>query len=227
ALLDFEERRLRDVDVPALDQLVHVAEKEGEQQRADVRSVHVGVGHEDDFAVAQLGGIEVVLANAAAERGDHGADFLVAQHFVVAGLFHVEDFALERQDRLEAAVAALLGGSACGLALDEVKFAAVGLAFAAIGQLAGESSAVERAFAAGKVAGLTGGFAGAGGLNRLVDDALGDGRILLQEHAELFVDQSLHGSGNVGIELALGLALKLGLRKLYADDGHEALAHVV
>src|SRR2546421_12944363 len=31
ALLDFEERRLRDVDVPALDELVHLAVKEGEQ----------------------------------------------------------------------------------------------------------------------------------------------------------------------------------------------------
>src|SRR5207245_4156748 len=32
ALLDFEERRLRDVDVPALDELVHLAVKEGGQE---------------------------------------------------------------------------------------------------------------------------------------------------------------------------------------------------
>ena len=55
ALLDLVERRLRNVDVVALDQLRHVAEEEGQQQRADVRSVHVGVGHEDDLAVADLG----------------------------------------------------------------------------------------------------------------------------------------------------------------------------
>ena len=59
------ERRLRDVDVAALDQLRHVAEEERQQQRADVRAVDVGVGHQDDLAVAQLGGIEVVLADAA------------------------------------------------------------------------------------------------------------------------------------------------------------------
>ena len=56
ALLDPVQRRLRDVDVAALDQLRHVAEEEREQQRADVRAVHVGVGHQDDLAVAQLGG---------------------------------------------------------------------------------------------------------------------------------------------------------------------------
>ncbi len=38
AVLDAVERRLGDVDVLALDQLVHVAEEESEQQRADVAS---------------------------------------------------------------------------------------------------------------------------------------------------------------------------------------------
>ena len=52
ALLDLEQRRLRNVHVSALDQLRHVAEEESEQQRADVRAVHVGVGHQDDLAVA-------------------------------------------------------------------------------------------------------------------------------------------------------------------------------
>ena len=182
ALLDLVERRLRDVDVVALDQLRHVAEEEGEQQGADVRAVDVGVGHEDDFAVADLGGVEVVLADAAAQRGNHGADFLVAQHLVVAGLLHVQDLALERQDGLEAAVAALLGGAAGALALDQVEFAAVGIALGAVGQLAGQAAAVERAFAAGQVAGLAGRFAGARRFNGLVDDLLGDGRILLEEH---------------------------------------------
>jgi len=40
-LLDLEQRRLRNVDVVALDQLRHMAEEEGQQERSDVRSVHV------------------------------------------------------------------------------------------------------------------------------------------------------------------------------------------
>ena len=227
ALLDLEERRLGDVDVVALDQLRHVAEEEGEQQRADVRAVHVGVGHENDFAVADLGGVEVVLADAAAERRDHGADFLVAQHLVVAGLLDVEDLALERQDGLEAAIAALLGGAAGALTLDQIQFAAVGVALGAVGQLAGQAAAVQGALAAGQVASLAGGLAGARGFNGLVDDALGDRRILLQEGAQALVDKGLHRAGDVGVELALGLALELRLRQLDADHGHQPLAHVV
>ena len=41
------------------------------------------------------------------------------QHAVVAGFFDVEDLALQRQNGLKAAVAALLGGAAGRFALDQ------------------------------------------------------------------------------------------------------------
>jgi hypothetical protein len=103
----------------------------------------------------------------------------VAEHLVVAGFFDVQDFALQRQDGLEAAIAALLGGAAGGFALDQVELAAVGLAFGAVGELARQTAAVQRAFAAGQVAGLAGGLARAGCVDGLVDDLLRDGWILL------------------------------------------------
>ncbi len=165
-----EQRRLRDEDVAALDQFLHVAEEERQQQRADVAAVDVGVGHQDDFAVAQLGRIEIVLRDAGAERGDHGANFFVRQHLVVARFLDVENFSLERKDRLEAPIASLLRGSACGLALDQEQLAAFRLALGTIGQLAGQASAIERAFAARQIAGFAGGFTGAGRIDRFVDD---------------------------------------------------------
>ena len=58
--LDLVQRRLRDVDVTALDQHRHLAVEEGQQQRADVRAVDVGVGHDDDAVVAQLVDVEVL-----------------------------------------------------------------------------------------------------------------------------------------------------------------------
>ena len=149
------------------------------------------------------------------------------QHLVVARLLDVENFSLERKDCLEAAVASLLGGATCGFALDEEQFAAVGLAFGAVGEFAGQASAIERAFAAGQVAGFAGGFASAGGVNGLVDDLAGDGGVLFEERAQLFVDERLHDAGDVGIQLALGLPFELRLRQLHADHGDQAFAHVV
>jgi len=47
----------------ATDQFVMWAEEKSEQQRADVAAVDVRVGHQNYFVIAQLGGIEIVLAN--------------------------------------------------------------------------------------------------------------------------------------------------------------------
>ena len=52
ALLDLVERRLRDEHVSLLDQLLELPVEQGQQQRADVRAVDVGVGHDDDGVVA-------------------------------------------------------------------------------------------------------------------------------------------------------------------------------
>src|SRR5262245_40504402 len=60
--------------------------------------------HQDDLVIAQLLDVEVGLADAGAERGDQRFDLAVREHLVEAGLFDVEDFALEREDRLRAAV---------------------------------------------------------------------------------------------------------------------------
>src|SRR5690606_39551693 len=59
---------------------------------------------------------------------------------------------LDGQDGLEAPVAALLGGAACRVALDDVDLALRRVAFLAVGQLAGQRAAVERALAAHQVA---------------------------------------------------------------------------
>ena len=90
------------------------------------------------------------------------------EHLVEARLLDVEDLAAQRQDRLEAAVAALLGRAAGRVALDEEELAALGVALLAVGELAGEAAAVEGALAAGEVAGLAGGLAGAGGVDGLL-----------------------------------------------------------
>src|SRR6185437_1917722 len=121
-----------------------------------------------------LGGV----ADAGAEGGDKGADLLVAQHLVVARLLDVEDLALQRQDGLVAAVAPLLGGAAGALALDDEDLAARRIALAAVGQLARQAAAVERALAAGEVARLARRLARPRRLDRLVDDALGHRRIV-------------------------------------------------
>ena len=136
ALLGLVQRRLRDVDVAALDQVEHLPVEKGQQQRADVRAVDVGVGHDDDAVVAQLVDVVFILAEAGAERGDQRDDFLRADQLVESGSLDVQDLAAQRKDRLELAVAALLGRAAGRITFDQVELAQRRIALLAIGELA-------------------------------------------------------------------------------------------
>ena len=60
AARDFVERRLRDVDMAHFDEFMHLPVEERQQQRADVRAVDVGVGHDDDLVVAKLVELELI-----------------------------------------------------------------------------------------------------------------------------------------------------------------------
>ena len=230
--LDFVEGRLGDVDVAALDQALHLAVEKREEKRADVGAVHVGIRHDDDLVVAGFGGIEaadgfVALADTGAAGGDEGADFLVGQNLVEAGLLGVDEFAAEREDRLETAVAALLGGAAGGVALDDVELGEGGIAFGAVGEFAGEAAAVEGAFADG-LAGLAGGFAGAGAVKGLIDDLFGDREVGLEILHEALVGDGADDALNLGgEEFDLGLGFELGVAVFDRDDGGETFAHVV
>ena len=71
ALPDQVERRLGDVNIAALHQLRHLAIEKREQKRANMRAVHVRIGHDDDFGIAELGDVEIILADAGAQRSEY------------------------------------------------------------------------------------------------------------------------------------------------------------
>jgi len=195
-------------------------------------SVDVGIGHDDDLVVAQPGHIDVVLVVAAAdphtEGRDDDLDFLVLKDLVESGLLHVEDLAAQGQDGLVAPVAALLRGAARGVALDEVQLACGGVLLLAVGKLTGQCRNLEGTLAASELLGAPGCLAGPGGVERLADDRPRDGRMLLEERRQLVVDDTLNEPLDLAVaELGLRLPLELGLADLDADDGGEALAHVL
>src|SRR6185503_10096464 len=90
-------------------------------------------------------------------------DFLVGKHFVQAGAFNVQDFAAQRQNGLESAVAALLGAATGGISLNNIELAFGWVRFGTVRQFSRQSQAVEHAFANDAVAGGAGSHAGFGG----------------------------------------------------------------
>ena len=58
ANLEFVQRRHGEVNMACVNQRAHVAEEEREEKRLDVRAVHISIGHDDDFVVAELFNLE-------------------------------------------------------------------------------------------------------------------------------------------------------------------------
>src|SRR5215211_8805808 len=106
-MCDLVERRLRDVHVSRLDQLLHVPVQEGQHQRTNMTSVHVGVGHDDDLVVAGLLDVEG-LPHPCAYSADHSLYLDVGEDLVDVGLLDVEDLASQGQYSLEVPLPALL-----------------------------------------------------------------------------------------------------------------------
>ena len=64
-----------------------------------MRSVHIGIRHDDDFVVTEFGYIEIVM-NTCSKCSYHGLNFRIAVNTVHSGLFHVENLAAQGQDGL-------------------------------------------------------------------------------------------------------------------------------
>ena len=55
-------------------------------------AVHIGIRHDDDFMIAQLGVVKFVT-DTRTQRRDHRLELIVAIHLVRPGLFHVQHLA--------------------------------------------------------------------------------------------------------------------------------------
>ena len=190
AALGLEERRLRDVEVPALDQVAHLSIEERQQERADVRPVDVGVGHDDDLVVPRLVRVEV-FADPGTESGDDRLDLRARQHAVDPRSLDVQDLAANRENRLGLTRSALLRGSTSRITLDDEELTLGRVALLAVRELARQAEIGEGALASRQVPGLSGRFTSAGRVDDLRDDRLRDPRILFEVARQLLVDDSL------------------------------------
>ena len=120
-----------------------------------MRPVGVGVGHEDDPAVARLVEVEGAPGAGADDLDDRGA-LGVLEHVGHGGLLHVEDLAADRQQRLELRVAGELGRAEGRVALDDEQLRAVHVAGPAVGELGRQGRGLQRVLAALGVAVLRG-----------------------------------------------------------------------
>src|SRR5262249_47564148 len=103
-LRDLIKRRPGHINMPLFYQLLHLPIEKGQKQRTDVLAVDVGIGQDNNLAVAQAADV-LDIADIDADRGDDAAYLLVAEDLLRACLLYVERFATQWQDGLEHPVA--------------------------------------------------------------------------------------------------------------------------
>ena len=75
-------------------------------------TIHIGIRHDDDLVIAQLGNIKIIavaLGKTATEGIDHGLDLSIGQDFIDAGFLYVQDLTADRKDGLIHTVSRSLG----------------------------------------------------------------------------------------------------------------------
>ena len=225
---DTEQRRLGDIHMARGHQLIHLPVEEREQERANVRAVDVGVGHDHDLVVPPLA--EVGLdSDSGADRGDHAPHFLVGEHLVFTALVGVDDLAPQRQDRLILPVAAALGRAAGRIALHEIEFAPLDVAARAVAKLTRQAAAREGTLPLTQERlRLLGRRPGLGREHSLERDRLGALGILLEVFREKVANRRIDDAFDFAVaEFCLRLPLELRMGHANADHDGEPLADVL
>ena len=96
-----------------------------------MRSIHIGIGHDDDLMIAELFFVEFA-SNSTPESRNHIFNFIGIENFIQTGFFHVENLASERKYRLSLPVPARFCGSSRGISLDEKNFGESRIFFTAV-----------------------------------------------------------------------------------------------
>ena len=222
------ERRLRDVHVPRLDQLRHLAVEERQRKRSDMRSVDVGVRRQHH---QQVGVLEVELfPDPVLDRRHCRLDLDVREHLVDAALLDVDDLPAQRQHRLGRAVARLLRRAARSSPPTTYSSASRGSLTVQSASFPGRVGLQRHEhLAARQVAGLARGLAGSCGVNRLGDDPCDRSGSPRGTRAEPAVDRLSTAPLTGGLSsLVFVWPSNWGSWSLTEDQaGRQALAHVL
>ena len=192
-----------------------------------MRTIHVGIRHDDDFSIPELGEVEI-FADGRAQSGDNRHQLFVAIDLVNPSLFDVQHLAPKRQDCLIAAISALFCRTTCGIPFDNVNFCAIYAPFRAVSQLARQRNIVHCRLSTGQIPCLLGSFSCFLCRDTLVKDGSCNCWVFFEEVHELFCYQLFNKRFHGWVaQSALGLSLKFAFRQLNGDNGSQSFPHIV
>src|SRR6266540_224034 len=211
-----------------MDEWIEEAIEVGDEQIADVKAVHVGIGGQDDFAIAEV--FNAVLDVEGAHEVVH---LVVLVHDVTLEVPDVEGLALEDEDglRLDVTAAHDAAGGALAFGEEDHRFATfvallveMNLAILELGNAQGDGLGPF----AGQLLDLLEFLAKLPAVLHLRQDVPGDLLVAIEEMKEFladFVDEI--GTDFRVAKLVLGLRLEDGILQSNGDRADHRFAHVI
>ena len=122
-----------------------------------MRTVDIGIRHNDYFVIAQLFNIEFV-SDTRSERDYYGVELIISVNLVRSCLFDVQHFSPERKNCLEAAVTTLRCGAARRVTLDDIYLGKGSVSFVAVAELIRHLTGIKPRFSSRRFSRLARGF---------------------------------------------------------------------
>ena len=117
AFTDLIQRWLSNINMTVLYQLTHLPKEKGQQQRTNMRSIHIRVRHNHDGVVSKLGKIKFFCTNTTTQRRYQGTNFHTRQHLVETSFLNVKNLTFKRQNCLCFTGSTLLGRTTSRISL--------------------------------------------------------------------------------------------------------------
>src|SRR5699024_3915216 len=89
-LTNLIQRWLGDINISCINDRTHVSVKQCQQQGSNMRTIDIGIGHDDNFVISSFRNIEV-FSKTSTHSCKEGSDFFVSQNLVHRGLFNVQN----------------------------------------------------------------------------------------------------------------------------------------
>ena len=190
-------------------------------------TIHICICHNNNLVVTQLGQIKFI-ADTAAESSNHGTDFCVGIDSIQASLFYVENLASDWQNSLETTIPSLLSRTTCRITLYDENLAMLWILNRAICQLTWQAAYLQGILTASQLSSLAGSLSGSGSHNSLVQNLLGNVRMFLKILIKALRNNGIYNASHLRVtQLGFGLALKLRLTNLQADNTGQALTNIL
>ena len=173
-----------------LNNIWHVAEEESKKKCRNMRTIDIGIRHEDDLMITETVNIKLI-ADTYAETFNERDELSVCKHLIKTSTFGIKHLTTKWEDSLNLRIAAFLSRTSSGVTLYDEEFAIFSITRGTIGEFTWEIKTFESTFSDYVIASGTSSLASASSKGSLTDDFLSDSWIFLEVVTEVLDRKSV------------------------------------